>query len=69
MAKSVNKVILIGNLGKDPDVKVTPSGTTVANFTLATNDRTKDKNGRGRTAPNGTTWWPGNARPKLSAST
>jgi single-strand DNA-binding protein len=46
MAKSVNKVILIGNLGKDPEIKVTPSGTTVANFTLATNERTKDKNGQ-----------------------
>jgi single-strand DNA-binding protein len=46
MAKSVNKVILIGNLGKDPEVRVTPSGTTVANFTLATNERTKDNNGQ-----------------------
>ena len=46
MAKSVNKVILIGNLGKDPEVKVTPSGTTVANFSLATNERSKDKNGQ-----------------------
>ena len=46
MAKSVNKVILIGNLGKDPEVKVTPSGTPVAKFTLATNERYKDKNGQ-----------------------
>lgn len=43
--KSVNKVILIGNLGKDPEVKYTPSGTPVAKFTLATNDRFKDKEG------------------------
>ena len=43
--KSVNKVILIGNLGKDPEVKFTPSGTPVAKFTLATNERFKDKNG------------------------
>ena len=46
MAKSVNKVILIGNLGKDPEIKVTPNGATVANFTLATNERSKDKNGQ-----------------------
>jgi single-strand DNA-binding protein len=45
MAKSVNKVILIGNLGKDPEVKFTPSGTPVAKFTLATNERYKDKAG------------------------
>lgn len=45
MAKSVNKVILIGNLGKDPEVKYTPSGTAVAKFSLATNERYKDKGG------------------------
>ena len=45
MAKSVNKVILVGNLGKDPEVKYTPQGTAVAKFTLATNDRYKDKEG------------------------
>src|SRR5215471_3274005 len=45
MAKSVNKVILVGNLGKDPEIKYTPSGTPVAKFTLATNERFKDKNG------------------------
>jgi single-strand DNA-binding protein len=43
MPKSVNKVILIGNLGKDPEVKYTPSGTPVAKFSLATNERYKDK--------------------------
>ena len=43
MAKSVNKVILIGNLGKDPDVKYTPSGMAVAKFSLATSFRSKDK--------------------------
>jgi len=43
MAKSVNKVILVGNLGKDPEVKYTPQGTAVAKFTLATNERYKDK--------------------------
>ncbi|HZI57480.1 MAG TPA: single-stranded DNA-binding protein [Verrucomicrobiae bacterium] len=45
MAKSVNKVILVGNLGKDPEVKYTPSGTPVAKFSLATNERYKDKGG------------------------
>ena len=43
--KSVNKVILIGNLGKDPEVKYTPQGTPVAKITLATNERFKDKAG------------------------
>ncbi len=45
MAKSVNKVILIGNLGKDPEVKYTPSGMAVARFSVATTDRVKDKDG------------------------
>ena len=45
MAKSVNKVILIGNLGKDPELKYTPTGTAVAKFSLATNERYKDKAG------------------------
>ena len=45
MAKSVNKVILIGTLGKDPEVKYTPQGTAVAKFSLATNERFKDKQG------------------------
>ena len=44
--KSVNKVILIGNLGKDPEIRSTPSGTPVAKFTLATNERYKDKEGQ-----------------------
>jgi single-strand DNA-binding protein len=42
---SVNKVILIGNLGKDPEVKYTPSGMAVARFSIATNERVKDKDG------------------------
>jgi single-strand DNA-binding protein len=45
MPKSVNKVILVGNLGKDPEVKYTPSGVPVAKFSLATNERFKDKAG------------------------
>ena len=43
--KSINKVILIGNLGKDPEVKYTPQGTPVAKLTIATNERFKDKAG------------------------
>lgn len=42
----VNKVILIGNLGRDPEVRSTPSGQAVASFTLATNRRWRDKNGQ-----------------------
>jgi len=44
--KSVNKVILVGNLGKDPEVKYTRQGTPVAKLTLATNERYKDKDGQ-----------------------
>jgi single-strand DNA-binding protein len=43
MARGVNKVILIGNLGKDPEVRYTPSGSAVANITLATSETWKDK--------------------------
>jgi single-strand DNA-binding protein len=44
MAKSVNKVILVGNVGQDPDIKYTPSGVPVAKISLATNERFKDRN-------------------------
>lgn len=42
---SVNKVILIGNLGKDPETRYMPDGNAVANFSIATTERWKDKNG------------------------
>ena len=42
---SVNKVILIGNLGKDPEVRFMPNGDAVCNFSIATTDSWKDKNG------------------------
>ena len=45
MPKSVNKVILVGNVGKDPEVKYSQSGTPVATLSLATNERFKDRNG------------------------
>ena len=41
----INKVILVGRLGKDPEVRVTPDGTMVTNFNLATDEQWKDKNG------------------------
>jgi len=42
---SVNKVILIGNLGRDPEVRYTPSGTAVANFSIATTENWTNKEG------------------------
>ena len=44
MARGVNKVILVGNLGQDPEVRYMPNGNGVANITLATSDSYKDKN-------------------------
>lgn len=41
----INKVILIGNLGRDPELRYTASGTAVANFTLATHRKYKDRDG------------------------
>jgi single-strand DNA-binding protein len=43
MARGVNKVILIGNLGKDPETRYMPSGSAVTNLTLATSESWKDK--------------------------
>ena len=44
MARGVNKVILIGNLGRDPEVRYMPSGGAVANLTVATSEQWRDKN-------------------------
>ena len=52
MAYSVNKVILLGNLGRDPEVRYTQSGTAVANFSVATSER----RGRGDQAQERTEW-------------
>jgi single-strand DNA-binding protein len=46
MAKSVNKVILLGNVGKDPEIRSTGSGMTVANFSIATSERIKGADGQ-----------------------
>jgi single-strand DNA-binding protein len=46
MAGGVNKVILIGNLGADPEVRFTPSGQAVANFRIATSESWNDKSGQ-----------------------
>ena len=42
---SVNKVILVGNLGRDPEVRYMPNGDAVANYSIATTETWKDKNG------------------------
>lgn len=44
MARSLNKVMLIGNLGKDPEVRHLENGTAVANFSIATSESYKDRN-------------------------
>lgn len=46
---SVNKVILVGRLGRDPEVRYMPSGDAVANFSMATDEQWKDKNGERQT--------------------
>ncbi len=45
MSKSVNKVTLLGHVGKEPEIRTTPGGMNVASFSIATNDRFKDKDG------------------------
>lgn len=44
MARGINKVILIGNLGQDPEVRYMPNGNAVANATVATSENWKDRN-------------------------
>ncbi|MEM1096247.1 MAG: single-stranded DNA-binding protein, partial [Bacteroidota bacterium] len=46
MARSVNKVMLIGNLGQDPELRYTGSGTAVCNLRIATTESYKDNNGQ-----------------------
>ena len=57
MAGSVNKVILVGNLGKDPEIRRTQDGRPIANLSVATSETWRDKapvNARKR--PSGTAW-------------
>ena len=58
MAGSVNKVILVGNLGADPEVRTLPSGNKVVNLSVATSDNWRDKNSAAsaRKRPSGTAW-------------
>lgn len=42
---SFNKIIIVGNLGRDPELRYTPQGTPVCSFTMATNERRKDRSG------------------------
>src|SRR6195256_4863722 len=51
---SFNKIILVGNLGRDPELRYTPQGTPVCSFSLATNERRKDKTGE---MQDQTTWF------------
>ncbi len=45
MAKGVNKTLLLGHAGKDPEIRTTPGGMTIASFSFATPDRVKDSQG------------------------
>jgi single-strand DNA-binding protein len=51
---SFNKITLVGNLGRDPELRYTPQGTPVCNFTMATNEKRKDKSGESQDV---TTWF------------
>ena len=51
---SFNKITLVGNLGRDPELRYTPQGTPVCSFSLATNERRKDKTGE---MQDQTTWF------------
>lgn len=51
---SVNKVILVGNLGRDPEVRYMASGEAVCNFSIATTDTWKDKTAKNKSVPSGT---------------
>ncbi|MCU1288411.1 MAG: single-stranded DNA-binding protein [Acidobacteria bacterium] len=51
---SFNKIIIVGNLGRDPELRYTPQGTAVCNFSVATNEKKKDKGGEMQDV---TTWF------------
>lgn len=54
MSSSFNKIIVVGNLGRDPELRYTPQGTPVCNFTMATNERRKGPGGEPQDV---TTWF------------
>jgi single-strand DNA-binding protein len=51
---SFNKIIIVGNLGRDPELRYTPQGTAVCNFSIATNEKKRDKSGEMQDV---TTWF------------
>jgi len=55
---SFNKIIIVGNLGRDPELRYTPQGTAVCNFSVSTNERRRDKAGEQQDV---TTWFRVNA--------
>ena len=65
----LNKVILIGNLGRDPEIRTTQSGQTVANFSVATTRRWRTATATARKRRSGTTSSAGAVRPKSPGST
>ena len=66
----VNKAIILGNLGNDPEVRYMPNGEPVANLSIATSETWNDKNtGENAKRPSGTASSPTAAPPKSSAST
>jgi single-strand DNA-binding protein len=65
---SVNKVILVGRLGRDPETRYTGGGQAVANFSVATDETYKDKTASAKSAPNGTKSWFGASKRRLRSS-
>ena len=66
---SVNKVILVGNLGRDAELRYTPGGAAVATLNLATTEVWNDATISGRKRPSGTAWCCGASRPRACRST
>lgn len=70
MARDLNKVMLIGRLGGDPELRYTPQGTPVANVRLAVNRRTRGQEGQEpREGPTGSRSWRGSGSARSWAST
>ena len=69
MAKGVNKVFLLGHVGKEPEIRTTNGGMAIASFTLATADRAKDAQGNWSIRPNGTIWSRSSVPRRSSATT